>query len=120
VFEQLGSEAASWSNQSRIEKASLQLQRERVAKLLSTRNAKQRRSSKRVPALVAHLPKFLEGHKIAPAASLRAACDNHCAKVGLDALKICAISRSWITTPESPDNPFRQGNGAPSARLARQ
>lgn len=71
-------------------------------------------------ALIAHLPKFLEGHKIAPAASLWAACDNHCAKVGLDALETCAISRSWITTPESPDNPSRHGNGAPSARLARQ
>ena len=40
VFEQLGSEAASWSNQWGIEIGSLQLKRERVAKLLSARNAK--------------------------------------------------------------------------------
>jgi hypothetical protein len=92
-----------------------QPERERVAKVLSTRNAKKRSSSKRVPALIAHLPKFLEEHKIAFAASLWAACDNHCAKVVLDTLKACAISRSWITTPESPDNSFCRGNGAPSA-----
>ena len=41
-----------------------------VAKLLSTRSAKQRSSSKRVLALIAQLPKFLEEHKIASAASL--------------------------------------------------
>jgi hypothetical protein len=100
--------------------ASLHLERERVAKLLAARNAKQRHSSKRVPALIVHLPKFLEVHKITPAASLQTAYDNHCAKVGLDALKTCAISKCWVTTPESPDNPFHRGNGAPSARLARQ
>jgi len=51
-----------------------------------------------VPASIA---KFLEEHKVSSAASLWAACDNYCAKVGLDALKRCAIYRSWVTTPES-------------------
>jgi hypothetical protein len=45
VFDKLGSEKP---------------ERERVAKLLSMRNAKKRSSSKRVLALIAHLPKFLE------------------------------------------------------------
>jgi hypothetical protein len=76
VFDNMILKPPSSGNQKGEKHPSLRLERGRVAKLLSMRNAKQRSSSKRVLALIAHLPKFLEEHKIASAASLWPACDN--------------------------------------------